>query len=141
MQQLVLFPDLPEDDVSYLPHKKCSCCKEMLPYRNFGSNKSKSLGLSCTCKACLKEQGAILKVLHEKHTLPDNHVCPICEKSKAELYTGSKRSEQPFRLDHDRHTKAFRGFICDSCNTGLGKFSDDLYTMQKAVEYLTGETE
>ena len=116
--------------------KKCSCCKKLLPYNCFGKNKSKSLGLACTCKECLRESNTILKELHSRHKLPEDFVCPICNKDKDALYTGSKRSEQPFRLDHDKVTGDFRGFLCDSCNTGLGKFGDNLETIKNAVRYL-----
>ena len=116
--------------------KKCSCCKELLPFSAFGKNKSKSLGLACTCKKCLKESGDILKTLHRVHKIPEDHECPICLKKQDALYTGSKRSEQPFRLDHDKVSGAFRGFLCDSCNTGLGKFGDNVNTIKRAYEYL-----
>jgi hypothetical protein len=137
--QLDLF-DTTDTQGNNVPLKKCSCCKELLPYSAFGKNKSKSLGLACTCKACLRESNLILKELHDKHILPENHVCPICKKDKEALFTGSKRSEQPFRLDHDKKTGEFRGFLCDSCNTGLGKFGDSLETLQNAVEYLSGQS-
>ena len=39
-------------------------------------------------------------------------------------------------LDHDHKTKKFRGWICEACNLGLGKFGDSVIKMQKGVEYL-----
>jgi hypothetical protein len=45
-------------------------------------------------------------------------------------------NKTPFRLDHDHVTGAFRGFICDSCNTGMGKFRDNPDLMQRAIDYL-----
>ena len=134
--QLELFEVLKEEQQYTKNIKKCSCCKVLLPYAAFGKNKSKSLGLACTCKECLKESSAVLKVLHNKYIIPEGHTCPICLRKKRALYTGSKRSEQPFRLDHDKATGGFRGFICDSCNTGLGKFGDSEETIKRAWEYL-----
>ena len=136
MQQLDLFERESLFNTEDSQVKKCSCCKGLLPYSAFGKNRSKSLGLACTCKECLRESTDILKTLHLQHKIPDSHVCPICEKAAEDLYTGSKRSKQPFRLDHDKKTGAFRGFLCDSCNTGLGKFGDNVNTIKKAYEYL-----
>ena len=133
--QLSLFEDT-VPNINDVPLKKCSCCKELLPYTSFGRNRSKSLGLACTCKACLRESNLVLKELHSKHALPENYLCPICKKDTDALFTGSKRSKQPFRLDHDKKTGAFRGFLCDTCNTGLGKFGDNVETLKNAVEYL-----
>jgi hypothetical protein len=134
--QLELFVIEEKKNIESTEKKKCSCCKQMLPYDHFGKNKSKSLGLACTCKKCLKESRDVLSVLHKKNKLPKDYCCAICNRSKDQLYTGSKRSEQPFRLDHCKKTGNFRGWICDSCNTGLGKFSENVDVLYKAWEYL-----
>lgn len=136
--QLEMF-DVPLDEIKQEePKKKCSQCKEMLPYRYFGSNRAKSLGLSCTCKKCEKEGRDVLKVLHKNHPLqnPEEYKCTICNRSKEDIYTGSKQSENPWRLDHCKINNEFRGWICDSCNTGLGKFRDDPDVLEKALKYL-----
>jgi hypothetical protein len=39
-------------------------------------------------------------------------------------------------LDHDHATGKFRGFLCRSCNFGLGCFKDSIEFMEKAIEYL-----
>ena len=39
-------------------------------------------------------------------------------------------------LDHDHKSGTFRGWLCFECNTGLGKFGDDLSGVMKAVSYL-----
>ena len=31
----------------------------------------------------------------------------------------------------------FRGYICDACNLGLGKFKDDPAIVKKALDYLS----
>jgi hypothetical protein len=38
--------------------------------------------------------------------------------------------------DHDHKTGKAREWICDSCNTGLGRFKDDVKLMQIAIDYL-----
>ena len=48
-----------------------------------------------------------------------------------------QRTKNPFRLDHNHGTGEFRGFLCDSCNTGLGKFKDDPELLNRAINYLS----
>jgi hypothetical protein len=38
--------------------------------------------------------------------------------------------------DHDYETNAFRGWICDDCNLGLGKIGDTLEAARNLVKYL-----
>ena len=38
--------------------------------------------------------------------------------------------------DHDHETGQFRGWLCYSCNTGLGKLGDNIEGLEKAIEYL-----
>jgi hypothetical protein len=37
-------------------------------------------------------------------------------------------------------TEHFRGYICNSCNLGFGKFNDDPETLKRAVAYLLTST-
>ena len=38
--------------------------------------------------------------------------------------------------DHCHKTNTPRGYLCNECNTGLGKLGDDLEGVEKAREYL-----
>jgi len=46
--------------------------------------------------------------------------------------------EKPIKwcLDHDHSTHEFRGWICERCNTGLGKLGDNIEGLTKALNYL-----
>lgn len=52
-------------------------------------------------------------------------LCEICDRPQAKLY-----------LDHDHETGIVRGWLCLTCNTGLGKFQDSVSELQKAIDYL-----
>ena len=56
--------------------------------------------------------------------------CPICHK-KSIPGLNSK-----VVLDHDHKTGKPRAWICDSCNTGLGRFNDNVEILRKVTEYL-----
>ncbi len=45
-------------------------------------------------------------------------------------------SAENLGYDHCHSTGDFRGVLCSSCNTGLGKLGDNLLGITKALEYL-----
>lgn len=64
-----------------------------------------------------------------------NNLCGICKKPE------TKRSRTPGKIcrlavDHCHKTNSIRGLLCHSCNTGIGKFNDDIQLLQNAIEYL-----
>lgn len=61
-------------------------------------------------------------------TRPSPAACECC---------GKVFSKTP-RLDHDHATGAFRGWLCDTCNRGIGMFGDTLAGVMRAVNYLAG---
>ncbi len=56
----------------------------------------------------------------KRHT--DN--CAICGEHKKMFY------------DHDHKTGKFRGWICCTCNFGIGHFKDSIEILEKAINYL-----
>lgn len=56
--------------------------------------------------------------------------CPICQKTTIVEVTAN------LVKDHDHHTGKGREWICDSCNTGLGRFKDDINLLKRAINYL-----
>jgi hypothetical protein len=57
--------------------------------------------------------------------------CAICGKNKN--YGGPGNCLQ---IDHCHDKGVVRGLLCSNCNTGLGKFGDDIEIMERAVKYL-----
>jgi len=39
-------------------------------------------------------------------------------------------------LDVDHDTGEFRGILCTTCNSGIGKLGDDIESVEKALNYL-----
>ncbi len=63
-------------------------------------------------------------------TPKDIFACSICGKTSIAGITAK------FVKDHCHKTGKGREWICDSCNTGLGRFKDDIDLLQKAIDYL-----
>ena len=58
--------------------------------------------------------------------------CPICL-----LPLGTYARQ--LAVDHDHVTGRVRGLLCHKCNMALGVFKDDVYKLNRAIEYLTKE--
>jgi hypothetical protein len=56
-------------------------------------------------------------------------LCAICG---GHLSTFNQR----LAVDHCHTTGRIRGLLCHNCNTGLGKFKEDIELLLRAVEYL-----
>ena len=69
-----------------------------------------------------------------KEAPPAPERCECCGKiPKIDSKTGKTQS---LRLDHDHSTEKFRGWICDRCNSGIGKLGDNVDGIVKALNYL-----
>jgi hypothetical protein len=55
-------------------------------------------------------------------------VCWICRR----LFGMDLRPQ----IDHCHESGAVRGILCGDCNTGLGRFKDNIELMTRAIEYL-----
>lgn len=78
--------------------------------------------------------------LRKKHeTPPENYQCPICNRSEHEISSGGGNKKSKWVLDHDHQNNNFRGWLCHTCNMGIGSFSDNIDTLYKAIEYLKND--
>lgn len=56
-------------------------------------------------------------------------LCECCGRKP----NGRRKS---LHLDHDHDTGEFRGWLCFTCNTAIGKLGDSIDGLMKAVRYL-----
>jgi len=80
--------------------------------------------LDTRCKKCVKKQSKVRVKLHKKAP-PKPKVCECC-----------KQIPIKWVLDHDHSNDSFRGWICDRCNTGIGKLGDNIQGIVNAMNYL-----
>ena len=113
--------------------KKCRDCQEEKPIEQFHRRESASDRLQTYCKQCyiIRRCCSMYKISKEEYIFLRNRsddACEICFDDEVAL-----------SLDHDHETGTCRGFLCQSCNLGLGQFQDSITTLKSAIEYLERE--
>jgi len=142
-QKEVLFNDIEILDIAKTgkPHKYkiCNVCHILKEdFVDFEINQTDSKGRKTTrpsCRECRKKiDGVNLKGAEKKklEAIKPKHffICPICEKGSIPGVTAN------LVKDHDHETGKARDWLCDSCNTGLGRFKDNVELLEKAINYL-----
>lgn len=116
--------------------KKCIKCGEhkalsLFPSRSKATKHELYVERRNECSVCMKAEARILAAIKKSVPKPDSdHKCPICNRGIELL------NKNGFVCDHDHATKSFRGWICDDCNGGLGKFFDNPELLLAAANYL-----
>lgn len=108
----------------------CKLCGVEKPLEDMGitntARNSDKIWRKNVCKPCDAHLTKTTTYLRKVTPKPSaDHVCPICEKTY-----------DVYHLDHDWKTDEFRGWLCTGCNTGLGRFNDNVDLLKKAAEYL-----
>ena len=141
------------DDADFAPYdpaqsgvrtdpKICLSCHRLKPLGEFPVNQSNRAGQPTTrprCKECfaLESGPSLSKKVREafselvgapKHG--DLWRCPCCRKYSIAGVTADTR------VDHDQERHRPRGIICDSCNTGLGRFKNGIDHLVDAADYI-----
>lgn len=119
--------------------KVCNVCHRLLPTPEFARNQNGKNNRPIrrpSCNECRKEvdgakasKNEVREWLAKKPHL-ELFRCPICQKITIPGLTSK------VVMDHDHKTGHIRWWICDSCNTGIGRFKDDITLLERAIEYL-----
>ena len=132
--------------------KTCARCKVDKPLSEFSISRKSTSGYYSYCKPCSNEKTKAYyhslskdkkdsynhrNNLKKKFNLSteeyltllqsQNNVCAICKKPE-----DGKR----LAVDHDHLSGKVRGLLCGQCNTGLGKFYDNIESLSNAILYL-----
>ncbi len=135
----VKFIDLEKTGKGF-PLKICNICHILKPTDNFDKNQTDAKGKSTTrpsCRECRKHIDGVKITNEEKRKLDKIRpktksifTCPICQKRTIVGITAN------LVKDHDHKTGKGREWISDSCNTGLGRFKDDVDFFERVINYL-----
>lgn len=120
-------------------HKICNRCHCLLPIDDFAPNQNNKHGMirRPSCKQCRtdidKRAAKSAQAKQAEKNRPKTGTafhCPICRKRSIVGITAK------IVADHNHHTGDIRDFICDSCNTGLGRFMNGKNLLHNALHYL-----
>jgi len=119
----------------------CRKCNTSKPFSSFRENAviyetqprerrtSSVCGVLRYCKDCGKEyvrgRNIAQKLAPPKPI--EEYPCDCC---------GTLLDPKKILLDHDHVTYAFRGWLCRSCNTGIGALGDTVEGLERAIKYL-----
>lgn len=127
--------------------KECSLCRSFKPESAFSSDPVRLDGLFPYCDECRRGQQRVRRLLENYNLSPQAIVliivrqrgcCPICQRALTDKFV----------VDHDHKCcpgsksscgKCIRGFLCDSCNRGIGLLGDSSGNLQRARSYLQGD--
>lgn len=119
-------------------NKICDRCFRYLPSTFFSNNRIKKNAITKrpSCKDCRKIKDGV-SISNSDRSLwiskkPKDFTlfeCPICKKT---TISGISK----IVLDHNHHNGKVRGYLCESCNTGIGRFDDDPQIVQNAINWL-----
>ena len=110
--------------------KRCKTCGIEKPDSAFIKADGQHRATRNRCKACATEQSEIRRQLRLQNPPPPPGECPIC------LYQTDK-----WVLDHCHTGGTFRGYVCTSCNSGIGLLHDDPLVIRRAFNYLLTYTD
>lgn len=119
--------------------KICNTCHCLLPTETFARNQNNIHGIvrRPSCQLCRTDidkrapkSSQAKKMEKQRPKAGTPFKCPICQRRSIVGVTAKVVA------DHDHHTGNIRDFICDSCNTGLGRFKDSRDCLENAIQYL-----
>lgn len=141
-----------ENDILFKQGKaRCAACKNIKELSEFNNDKTKNNGKQNNCKECYRKKRKLIykdkkelfatQQIKRKYGLSktsldelyrkQNNCCAICGRLK--------REDEKFCIDHNHRTGKVRGLLCANCNLGIGHFNDDIFIMQRVIEYLRRE--
>ena len=122
-------------------YKICNICHILKEQSvDFEYNQNDKFGRQTTrpsCKSCRVDINGKSLTTAEKRRMtkikPKDYElfkCPICGKRSIPGVTCN------IVIDHDHRSGKARAWICDSCNTGIGRFQDDVEILSKIIKYI-----
>ena len=119
--------------------KICNVCHKLKKTTEFAKNQNAKNNRSVrrpSCKDCrVKMEGEGMSGTDKLEWLKVKPVnepfeCPVCKKRTIAGVTSK------LVLEHNHLSGKVGGWICDSCNTGLGRFKDDVELLKSAIDFL-----
>ena len=128
-----IFPGL---EIAVNDTKVCGVCNIAKTLDNYNRDGGANY-LRYLCKQCEREQNAAARAAKKTAPpVPDDHVCPICNKNEEQAKGNNIKNRPAWCADHDHKSGTFRGWLCHKCNTALGLLNDNVLALNNAEKYL-----
>jgi|MEHZ01.5.fsa_nt_MEHZ011347875.1_2 hypothetical protein len=114
------------------PYYECKECKQTLHESKFRVRADRSDYRNKECKDCSYVINKITTDLKAINKVPMPDKCDCCHKLM---------KPEEFYFDHCHVEHVFRGWLCNTCNSGIGVLGDTLPHLERAVEYLKAHNE
>lgn len=123
------------------PTKTCIYCNQTKLLQCFPKHSQKKDRHDTRCSSCIKSRSReVEKIRKTAPTKPET--CECCGKRpNVGPHSNPSKRKVGLVLDHDPHTKKFRGWLCDDCNKSIGSLGDTLEGLMNAVRYLERSTD
>ena len=111
----------------YRQNNKDQIAKQKKGYRDRPGNKEK------VQKQHLKRKYDLTQEEYDKMLEQQNNKCVIC----GDYETNKRKGEiQSLSVDHCHKTGKIRGLLCNNCNLTLGYSKEDIYRLNKCIEFI-----
>lgn len=119
----------------------CRSCtrKSQLKYKLADPERRKEQNRQTKAKSRLKTK---LRNIRKTYGLPEVEYFALLEKQRfCCAICGVSFAKINSTVDHSHTSGDVRGLLCGKCNAGLGMLKDNLFILEKAVEYLKNHEE
>ena len=135
-----------------MDYHTCTTCGSLKAKGDFYKRSDRPKRVTSSCKVCRKKKArrdwtprqqreyrlrsdyGLSLIGYEEMAKAQGYTCAICnQEESAKSNTGYTKC---LAVDHCHDTGEVRGLLCQNCNTGLGKFKDDIDLLQSAIKYL-----
>lgn len=115
-----------------IPCRICNKCMQHKPLTDFANDKGRrdEFKRHPVCKSCMRLHTQTVQRI-KKTAPPKPSVCECCGRNP-----DTDRTIRGWAMDHNHSTHEFRGWICQTCNIGLGHFKDSVNGLLNAIIYL-----
>jgi len=108
--------------------KQCRYCKEFKLLQEFPNHSHSRDGKDTRCRSCRRIRNKFVDEVRK-------HAPPMPSKCEIESCT-----RKAYVCDHDPNITdsqlAFRGWLCDECNSAIGLLGDDINGISETINYL-----
>lgn len=145
-----------QDFSDVLPRKRkvCCFCRKKRLLTNFNKRSAAKDGLQSSCKFCARERALIWAIKNKKRHAERSRrweyhnperIAAMARKRRGQVNSPTRKQpklceccKRPNKLveDHNHQTGLFRGWLCGSCNRGIGLLTDSVKGVEQAVLYL-----